>query len=494
MNRSMSTGATALNAFQKALNVQSNNLANVNTTSFKSDAVSFSDMMYDREVGIGSFMDTPKKSYSQGDLKPTHSNYDFAIEGKGFFTLQDPTNPDRLLYTRTGQFKNDKENFLSDTKGRRVLGIAPTVSGDVITSEFTKNIVSAIIKKQDSVLSVNTYVTDYTKEARATGDTGVSGQNFKTVDSNINDIEALRSAYDSAIKAYSINQVEGDVAKKAETTITFPITASANNKYTMEALVNGVKIQQDFDESIENTLQQFSNKINKLSAVTSSVDTTTGVVTISSMVSGKNLLVSQPKLNNSALAVIKISDATGSGQNLIDATYGDLQAVMQNVNAKVATNKSEILRPQSGEQPNKSQLVLDLHKLGMSDVLYEKLLSGDPQKVAVYPGIESEEGYIYLKDGGTRFLIGKIAPVTFTNASKLNPQGDGLYAKGYEQSDPMFLKDSAKVLGSYLENSNVDVSKELVDLIVFQKAYEANSKSISTSDELLKTALALKNK
>lgn len=494
MNRSMSTGAIALNAFQKALDVQSNNLGNVDTTSFKSDSVSFSDMIYDRQVGMGAHMDTPKKSYTQGDIKPTHSNYDFAIEGKGFFTLQDPANPDRLLYTRAGQFKNDKENFLSDEKGRRVLGIPPTVTGDVITSEFTKNIVSSVIEKQDSVLSLNTYATDYIKEARATGDTGTSGTNLKTIDSNINDIETLKSAYNSALKAYSINPVEGDVAQKAKSSITFPITGISNDKYTVETFVNGVKLQQNFDESAENTLKLFSNKINKLSGVTSSVDTTTGMVTISSIVSGKDLAVSQPKLNNSAIAVVNIDKATGSGQKLVDALYTDLQGAMKNVNAKVATNKSEIARPHSGESLTTKPLALDLHKLGMSDVLYEKLLSGDPKKVAVYPGIESANGYIYLKDGDTRFLVGKLAPVTFTNRDDLIPQGENLYAKGYGQGDPMFLDDTTKVLGSHLENSNVDLSKELVDLVVFQKAYEANSKTISTSDELLKTALALKNK
>ena len=58
---------------------------------------------------------------------------------------------------------------------------------------------------------------------------------------------------------------------------------------------------------------------------------------------------------------------------------------------------------------------------------------------------------------------------------------------------PIFIDGNADVVGGYLEESNVDLSKELVNILTFQKAFEANSKSITTSDELLKTALALKN-
>ena len=59
---------------------------------------------------------------------------------------------------------------------------------------------------------------------------------------------------------------------------------------------------------------------------------------------------------------------------------------------------------------------------------------------------------------------------------------------------PIYIENSATVKGKYLENSNIDLSETLVNLMVWQKAFDANSKSLTTSDELLKTALALKSK
>jgi flagellar hook protein FlgE len=245
---------------------------------------------------------------------------------------------------------------------------------------------------------------------------------------------------------------------------------------------------------LENTLNLFSDKINQLAGISSQVDTATGELTISGMNSGQTLSVSQAKINDSTLPITKVTEAAGSGQNLIDALYVDLQAVLEKVGGLVATNKSEILDPASGLGPTVEPIVLDLNELGMSSVLFEKLASGDPEAIASYPGIESEDGNIYLTDGDARFLVGKLIPVTFGDLSQMQPQGDNLYTRGVATGEPLYVENAATVMGKYLENSNVDLSKELVNLITFQKSYEANSKSITTSDELLKTALALKNR
>jgi flagellar hook protein FlgE len=539
MLTSMANGTSALTAFQKALDIQSNNAANVNTTGFKSDSVSFSDMMYDRKVGMGTFMDDPKRNFEQGGLKPTNSEYDFAINGEGFFTLQNPAIPDKLFYSREGQFRSDKNNYLTTNTGLQVMGMKPVVSGDTITSEYEKSITSTIVDTETSIYSLNTYTTDYnvsikeieevlenideivavnngtaTEEQQYLIDqnpsllenytkyttqiemlqNASSGNGYKSTDSMLGDIDEVIYQYENALKALSINPVEGEVASKAQSSITFPVTEVANDEYTLEIFVNGIKFQQNFEESTSNTLNLFSDKINQLAGITSQVDTTTGELIVSSMSSGENISVTQAKLNNSTVPVTKISEAQGSGQNLVDALYVDLQDTLAKAGALSVTNKSEILKPASGLGPTVETIVLDLNELGMSSVLAEKLLSGDPEVIASYPGIESEDGNIYLSDGDARFLVGKLIPVTFGDLSQLQPQGDNIYTRGLATGEPIYVENAATVVGKYIENSNVDLSKELVDLIVYQKAFEANSKSITTSDELLKTALALKNR
>lgn len=494
MMTSMSNGTTALNAFQKALDVQSNNASNTKTMAFKSDTVSFSDMFYSNDqVGFGVYMDSPNKNFKQGSITPTGINYDFAIDGDGFFTVLDPKNPNNEYYTRAGHFKNDKDNFLADGNGMQVMGLIPTVSGDIITAEYEKNIATSIVDDGTSTSSINTYVTDYAKSALITGATGVSGTNYKSVDANISNIEELSNAYRSALKLYATNPIAGEVAEKFSANVTFPTTVSSKNEYTVELLVNGIKFQQDFEDSVENTLRLLSDKINETGAVISSVDTTTGEMTISSMIPGKVMGVSQAKLNNNLVHITELTTESGSGLALVDAIYAELETLITSVGGSVATNKSEIINPTSGGSLTFSSIILDLNQLGMNSTLYEKLLDGNPEAIAAYPEIESEDGNIYLSDGESKFLVGKIVPVTFTDKSQLRPEGDNLYTKGNQDMVAMFIEGNAVVVGGYLEESNVDLSKELVNILTFQKAFEANSKSITTSDELLKTALALKN-
>lgn len=493
MQTAMSNGVSALLSFQTALDVESNNAANTQSTAYKSDSVSFSDMFYLNKVGLGVNVDTPRRDFSQGQLQPTNSEYDFGILGDGFFTVEDPNQPGAIYYTRAGQFKDDKNNNLVDGNGMLVLGVAPTVTGDLITAEFTEDIATAIITTDTTTTSINSYITDYVTSATTTGATGVSGTNYKSVDANITDIEELIYAYNSALQAYARDPQDGDPVQTFQSEVEFPlIDASVSEAYTLEVVINGVKFQQNYDTSVENTLRLFSDKINEFGGVTSSVDTATGIMTIESMIPGQNMAVSKAKLNDNEVWVNTIQEESGSGLALVDAIYTELETLVTSVGAQVATNRSEITHPESGSVTNLEPIVLDLNLLGMNSTLYEKLISGDPDTVAAYPEITSDNGQLYLNDGDAKFLVGMLVPVTFTDKSILDPLGDNLYQNTDSDVSPFYVENMAEIRGKYLENSNVDLSKELVNILTFQKAFEANSKSISTSDEMLKTALALK--
>ncbi|BFU77712.1 flagellar hook protein FlgE [Arcobacter sp. 15-2] len=537
MNGSIYNGKSAIISFQGALDIESNNVANVNTIGFKSDSVSFNDLMYQDGVGKGVTRNDPLKDFSQGGIKPSNSEYDFAISGPGFFTLQDPMEPEKLFYSRTGQFSSNNENFLTNSEGLIVMGVAPTVTGDVITSEFENNITSTVVDTADSFYTLNTYTSNYTRDAKemqsvitnlstieavingtATEEenaiiaanpslmenyekyktqieniqTITSGDNYKSIDTILNDIDEIITNYSNALKLFSVNSVEGEIASKAKSSVVFPTTLTENSVNTIEISINGIKVQQNFDTSMENTLKLFSDKINLLAGVTSSIDSTTGELTIDSMISGQNMIVKNAKVNDQMLSVDKIQEASGSGENLITALYADLQENLAKVGASAVTNKSEIADIQSGAVPPLEAIRLDLNELGMSTTLYEKIVNGNSLATASYPQIESEDGNIYLTDGDARFLVGRLLPVTFTNVSGLEPQGDNVYTQGRDQKEPIYIADSAEVMGKFVENSNIDLSESLVNLMIWQKGFEANSKTITTSDELLKTALALK--
>ncbi|MDZ7819066.1 MAG: flagellar hook-basal body complex protein [Aliarcobacter sp.] len=131
---------------------------------------------------------------------------------------------------------------------------------------------------------------------------------------------------------------------------------------------------------------------------------------------------------------------------------------------------------------SKGSLQLRLDTLGISDSAFGEF------------SVDST-GLITMKQDGAEFAVGQVAIAVFNNNRGLNPVGDNLLAKTNESGDPVYnLNNSktAKVEAKTLELSTADLSESLVNLMVFQRAFEANAKSITTSDELLNTLINLK--
>ncbi len=92
--------------------------------------------------------------------------------------------------------------------------------------------------------------------------------------------------------------------------------------------------------------------------------------------------------------------------------------------------------------------------------------------------------------------LGQITVVDFVNPAGLRPQGDSLFKSSDSSGDPIEGNPTEDAFGNIrqgmLETSNVKLVNEMIDLITAQRAYEANSKAITTSDEMLSTVNALK--
>ncbi len=130
MLNAFSTGLAGIRAHQVLLDVVGNNLANVNTPGFWGSRVAFSDLLSQTlapgiapgenrggvnpsQVGTGVFPQSIDKITNQGAISATGRSFDLAIEGAGFFVVNDGA---RDLYTRVGTFGFDSENFLVDTR------------------------------------------------------------------------------------------------------------------------------------------------------------------------------------------------------------------------------------------------------------------------------------------------------------------------------------------------------------------------------------------
>jgi flagellar hook protein FlgE len=149
---SLFTSVSGLNAYQNAIDVISNNIANVGTTGFKSQNITFQDLLYQTQAfataptttkggtdpideGIGVKTAAIGTDFSQGGLQTTGINTDLAINGDGFFILKNVDGSGTPTYTRDGHFEINANGVLYDpSSGLAVTGFLPNAQGVVTPS------------------------------------------------------------------------------------------------------------------------------------------------------------------------------------------------------------------------------------------------------------------------------------------------------------------------------------------------------------------------
>ena len=138
MIRGLYTAVSGLVTLESKQANISNNIANANTTGYKSDNLtmkSFDEVLLQNKdkvsngrnvkqrlgtISLGAEVDTVNTAFTQGILKNTDKQTDFAIEGRGFFLIQRGND---IVYTRDGNFKVGTDGYLMNTSGDRVLGV-----------------------------------------------------------------------------------------------------------------------------------------------------------------------------------------------------------------------------------------------------------------------------------------------------------------------------------------------------------------------------------
>lgn len=170
------SAATGMQAMETKLDVIANNLANINTSGFKKGRANFEDLFYRHyaqpgatdgqqttatgtSIGLGTRVSSVQTDFKQGAFQLTNDETDVAIEGPGFFQVQDVDGT--FLYTRTGNFSVNKDGLLvlgSATTGRIVqppTTIPPTAvsvsiqyDGQVMVTEAGQDTANAVNQLQ----------------------------------------------------------------------------------------------------------------------------------------------------------------------------------------------------------------------------------------------------------------------------------------------------------------------------------------------------------
>lgn len=133
---------SGIDAASSDLDVASNNIANANTTGFKSGTAEFGDVFTQNEgggvastaIGSGVQLESVDQNFSQGNITSTGSALDLALNGAGFFTLSDNGS---LVYTRAGAFTQDNSGYVVDSSGQRLQIFPAAANGSIDTGQLS---------------------------------------------------------------------------------------------------------------------------------------------------------------------------------------------------------------------------------------------------------------------------------------------------------------------------------------------------------------------
>lgn len=479
------TGFSGLSTYERALSAESNNSSNTNTVGYKANDVRFEDLMYKNGTGKGSQIEQVFKRFQQGDIKPTGHSLDIGIEGKGYFMVNDPED-NELYYTRAGNFQLGADGLLQTPDGLKVQGLVPqepqVISTNPNYTQLSKVhsgfVASETIGNENFIQTVNARIGDYSKTAQASG---INGEGFKSASSKIVDIEALITDYKDKLDLYrSVSTQEVTPSTNQITSLDFTsyLSELKDENDFIKVNINNEEVIQYFDTDVDTTMRLFADKISDIQAMRGVVDTTTGKVTVESMVPAKEIAIYDVAVNNKAASIYQLQNQSlGTGYGIVTSARDALQAAVEAAGSEFIEITSTI-DLQNQETLEVSDIQMKLANLNLSEYTFGK--------------ISVDEGIVYLADGDNKFVVGKVQTAFFRNDQGLEPQGNNLYKDNLDAGEAQYAGKVNVLHSNSLEVSNTDNADTMTNLLTYQKAFEANSKSITTSDELLKIAINLR--
>jgi len=486
----MWNGVSGIKVHDRALNVVANNSTNTNVYGYKPDEVSFADLLYSSDgTGKGTQVSSVRKVLNQGDIELTNNPYDVAIDGKGYFVLFDQSSQE-TYYSRAGNFQMGDDGLLQTPDGKKVYGLQPEPpiinSTDVNTTEFNEDYINFIASSfvnshTDYYQSINARATDY--ESTAT-DIGTSGNGFKSRSTLINEIDMMIVDYRNKLNSYIHNAMEpatDSTIQIKEFNFGTEVGSLTTENDFIRITIGNEEITQYFDTDAQTTLRKFTDKVSDIEGLTASVDSATGVVTVETTIPGESVKISEGVINNKLVFATDVQDATvGTGLGMVNSSRDALIAAIQSAGGEFLEIRNNISLTQQENLDNLDTIQLKLENMSLSENTFGTI------------SIE-ENGLVFLADGDNKFVVGKVQTVAFRGEQDLDPIGGNLFRQSAGSGDPYFAGDLNKVIYNSLELSNANLSDSLATILGLQRAFEASAKTITTSDELLKTAIQLKN-
>lgn len=462
MMRSLYAGVSGLKNHQIRMDVIGNNVSNVNTHGFKSERVTFMDMISQeqkgamepktniggvnpQQVGLGVMMASIDKIMTQGSLQNTGKNTDVAISGDGFFVIRDG---DKQFYTRAGQFDLDKEGYyVHPGTGLHVQG------WNARTDDKGAAFVNSAGQPEDIRIPL------YSKKpAKATTEV--------FYESNLN--QAVPAIPADATEAQIQEFLTGDPGKRRGHVTTINVYDDQGNKR---------ELRLEFLKIDENRWKVRTNLENS-NSLTANVK---GPAEQDTMVGGNTEFEIGFTPDGRVTSVSDGVDMNNTGDLKVELTY------------RIAGNPS----PQTFQlNMGEAGAVKGVTQFASQFTTRAREQDGYPMGYLESFSIDSTGTVVGTYSSGIREPLAKIAMATFTNAAGLNKEGETKFSESVNSGTANIgesgIAGRGKINAGLLEMSNVDLSEQFTDMIVTQRGFQANSRTITTSDQMIQEVLGLK--
>ena len=510
MGSALWAGISGLNASSTEMDVIANNVANVNTIGYKAGKTYFADVLSQSlsggtsgsmQVGRGVQVTEVGTQFGSGSFETTGNATDVAIDGDGFFMVNDKSNA--TYYTRAGSFHLDNTGNLVDTNGDKVQGYNFFGGASTTVKDINLN----------NVQSAPVATTTFSVGANLDADT-TKGDTFSTT----------QTVYDSLGEKHSLD-------------VTYRKT-EANNMWSFQCDLDGANATAQTYEGFK-----FDNTTGALSKIYTGAASTvtvggggTGVGTITLNQPGQIYQTGTMTLTKtgagdtasdwsitnfggythatilSATATAVTVDLDGSGgadltlnQGTHFAKNDTAQFTLTHTEATPVDLSITFAAPSNGATIGAANVVtwdlagntaLPITDYASTSVINSLTNDGYASGLLKSLSVTSDGKISGFFTNGQTADVAQIVLANFSDPEGLKKMGSNLFAETITSGPAIMNVPGASGMGTVasnsLEMSNTDIATEFINMITAQKAYSANARVVTTEDQMLTELINIK--
>ncbi|MFL9933661.1 flagellar hook-basal body complex protein [Paraburkholderia sp. RL18-103-BIB-C] len=497
-------GLSGLSASSTDLDVIGNNIANANTVGFKSGTAEFADMYANsvatavsQQVGIGTKLSEVQQQFSQGTITTTDQALNVAINGNGFYQMN---NNGTLTYSRNGVFQLDKNGFITNAQGLQLMGYAASNGGVINTAQTvplqvpTANIAPSPTTTIAAGLNLNAQDNLMLGTPTVTPGTIAGTQSTPTV-------ATTNAASGTNADGYTIT-FDGAGGYTVKDTTLNTTTTGTYTAGTAIPLGNGQTVTFASGTPAANdsyTITPTPVAFNQNSSSTYNYSTST---TVYDSLGGSQQVNMYFAKTSAGTWNVYAGTSTGTATLVGQANFNSSGTLIGTTNANGTTTATpftfNVSIPTTDGSSTPQNITLNISgttQFGGKDGVNSLQPDGFAAGTLTGFTVASDGTLTGNYSNGQTSALGQIVLANFANQNGLVDLGNNEYgatsASGVAQISTPGSTNHGVLQGGAVENSNVDLTSELVNLITAQRNYQANAQTIKTQQTVDQTLINL---